>query len=292
MEKYLADFFVEFEYERDDAAYLTEAYGRLVGTEIGRKCLDEAMTIYDRDALCDYDRILSLADDAARESGVLEYTAELIFYLCLTPKLRQRSLEAGLYEECYRGCAFDLRYKLGECKRMHGVRGISTGLWHGKFFRLALYTIGRLQFEIVPFEAEYRRDGITLNPDTRVINIHVPGSGEPLTPEACSSSYLRAKAMLGGEIGMEPCPFICRSWLLFPEQERMLSKDSNVYKFFKSFDVYYFSYYKNRQSLERVFNTMERNPDRLVAATSMQRAYLDHIRSGGKLGCGYGVIWI
>ena len=43
------------------------------------------------------------------------------------------------------------------------------------------------------------------------------------------------------------------------------------------------------QDLWRLFDTIEANPDRLPADSSMRRAYITHLKKGGRVGWGAGV---
>ena len=90
----------------------------------------------------------------------------------------------------------------------------------------------------------------------------------------------------------DPAPFVCSSWLLFPEHKTMLSPKSNTYKFLMRFDIIRASYYKDRSNLWRLFDTMEVHPDRLPADTSFRRCYVEHLKKGGRLGGGYGVFFL
>lgn len=45
----------------------------------------------------------------------------------------------------------------------------------------------------------------------------------------------------------------------------------------------------NGEDLWRLFDTEEKNPDRLPADSSMRRVYIQHLKKGGRVGCGFGV---
>jgi hypothetical protein len=57
------------------------------------------------------------------------------------------------------------------------------------------------------------------------------------------------------------------------------------------FDIYRWGVHGGHSSdLWRLFDTKEMNPDRLPIDSSLRRAYVDHLKKGGKTGWGYGVI--
>jgi len=43
------------------------------------------------------------------------------------------------------------------------------------------------------------------------------------------------------------------------------------------------------QDLWRLFDTHEMNPDRLPSNGSLRRAYIEHLKRGGRVGWGFGV---
>ena len=105
--------------------------------------------------------------------------------------------------------------------------------------------------------------------------------------ESCDAAYAQAREFFKEEAG-ENCPFICHSWLLFPEHENILPKHTNVYRFFSEFDVFE-SGENEGDDLWRLFDTEDRNPNRLPTNSSLRRNYVEHMKKGGKLGWGLGV---
>ena len=45
------------------------------------------------------------------------------------------------------------------------------------------------------------------------------------------------------------------------------------------------------EDLWRLFDTEDRNPDRLPTNTSFRKRYVDHLKNGGLVGWGYGVFF-
>ena len=90
-----------------------------------------------------------------------------------------------------------------------------------------------------------------------------------------------AKAYYKDVVG-DPCPIVCYSRLLSPENEKLLSPDPNMYRFMKHFEMLDQNISKDNGELRRLFDTDEKNPDRLPTNTSLQKAYVTHLKSGGK----------
>lgn len=274
-------------YESEDAAYLCDVYTRIEQHEEARRCLNEVFALYDT-APCDHTKILALADEMARVLQVHEYTTELLVYLCLSKSLRERYRARGIDEEIFYNSLLDLRYKVEECKAVKGVVGSFVASWFAGFFDMTRFALGRLQFEIIPFGEHYEKDGVTLSPDTPVINVHIPRTGTPLDQESCDEAYRRAAAFFADELH-GTVAFVCYSWLLYPENATILPAYSNIVRFASQYTLVKWGVSKDKIDLWRLFDTDEQHPDRLPTDTTARRCYAEHIRRGGKLGWGYGV---
>jgi hypothetical protein len=177
--------------------------------------------------------------------------------------------------------------KLEERKAVKGICGSFVAWWFPGFFSMTRYALGRLQFEIVKFERNYDKNGVKLTPDSRVINVHIPRTGTPMDKESCDKAYAQAREFFKDEVG-ENCPFICYSWLLYPENKNILSPKSNTYRFMSEYDVIE-SVNNNGDDLWRLFDTDEKDPNKLPTDSSFRRAYVEHLKNGGKVGEGLGV---
>ena len=291
MRAYLEKFFREFAYVPEDAAELLAAYDKVCENGQAMALWQEALDMYDQELLCDYPRLLELADEAAEAVGLHEYTLELLIYICMSRKLEQRYAERGLNRELFVGAMLDLRYKLEECKAVYGITGSFVASWFGGFYRLTRFALGRLQFEVIDFGDTYEKDGHRLEPDSKVINMHIPRTGGPLDPASCDASFRMAKEFFRGQVA-DPTPFVCHSWLLYPENKNILSETSNTYKFMSRFDIIRTSRDKHGANLWRLFDTKETNPDRLPVDTSFRRRYVEYLKNGGKLGSGFGLFFL
>ena len=291
MRSYLAQFLREFEYQPEDGAVLLEAYDRIEENRQAAELWQEALGLYEADMLCDCSRILELADEAAGILGLQEYTLELLVFICMSRTLEVRYGEAGLDREIYHNSMLDLRYKLEECKAVYGIVGSFVARWFGGFFRMTRFALGRLQFELVDFEGTYEKDGNRLENGSKVINMHIPRTGGPMDPESCDEAFRLAKNFFRGQVA-DPTPFVCGSWLLYPENKRILSEKSNTYRFMERFDILRSRVDKNRDNLWRLFDTKEVCVDKLPTDTSFRRRYAEHLKKGGKLGSGYGVFFL
>lgn len=244
--------------------------------------------MYEENINCDFKQVLSLAAKAAPLVQLHPYTTELLMSVCLSRRLKAEYEARGIDDEIYHNSMLDLRYKLEECKLVKGIIGSFVAFWFDRFFHLTRFALGRLQFEMEKMGYAYEKGDLTLTPESRVVNVHIPRTGTPLRPADCDEAFAKARAFFADQTG-DVCVFLCHSWLLFPEHERMLSHESNVYKFMKRFDVFRSGTSRNREDLWRLFDTDEKRWDKLPADSSLRRAYVKQLREGGQVGWGRGV---
>ena len=292
MRCYICDFFEEYDYDRSSSDCLLSTYNRITKNSLSLELLEEILQLYNSDYRCDFDVIFEKAEKISQILEIHEFTVELLVFICLSKRLKELYSEKGIAAEYYWKSMADLKYKLDECMLVYGIGGSFVAKWFVGFFKLDRFGIGRLQFEVIPFGRSYNKNGIALTPETKVLNIHIPRSKEPLTEEACMESYRAAKEFFRTEVISDPCPFVCDSYLLYPENEKFLPPTTNTYRFMKSFEILSVRSDKERSNLWRIFDTQEKNIDRLPADTSMRRAFIEHLKKGGKMGAGRGIIFI
>ncbi len=291
MRDYLVSFFNDFEYDSTDAAFLLFTYDRIAGREDTLAVWNEAIKTYEENCNCDFDMIISLAQEVAQRLDMHTYTAELLIFICLSKHLRELYLERNMDISIYHNSMLDLKYKLAECKAVKGVVGSFVAWWFGRFFNLERVALGRLQFEVDLFGRHYEKDGHILTPDSKAINIHIPRTMTHLTPEECDKAFAMAKEYFKNEVG-EDCPFICHSWMLYPGNEAILPENTNVRRFMSRFDIFDHADDPTLEDLWRIFDTDERDFNRLPTDTTMRRAYVSHLKNGGMLGWGHGVFFL
>lgn len=290
MRQYLEDFFRSYEYPEDDAAVLLKAYDKIVENPEEYAMWKQAVSLYDESIDCDYKKIIEVAVEVAERLYLHEYTTELLIFICLSYRAKDVYKENGIDEEIFHANMLDLRYKLEECKLVKGIVGTFVSDWFIGFFKLTRFTLGRLQFEVNSFNYEYEKDGKVLTPESKVIHVHIPRTNTPLSEDSCQEAFKRAKEFFADQVG-ETCAFVCSSWLLYPENETIIPPHTNIYKFMKLFDIIRTGIDKERRNLWRFFDTDEKNPDKLPTDTSLRRAFVEHMKKGGKIGAGVGVFF-
>lgn len=289
MKDYLVFFFKEFEYENGDAQYLLRAYDKIAEEKPANILLGEVLSAYEADISMNYQvELFNRTKKIAEITAVHDYTVELITFMCMTKHLKAVYVEKGLDMQIYKDSVLDLKWKLEECKVVKGIRGAFVSPWFCGFFDLTRFALGRLQFEIITTWQDYEKNGIKLKANkSKVINVHIPRTGTPLDKESCDKAYAQARTFFKEQVG-ENCPFVCYSWLLYPKNKDILPPHTNTYRFMSEYDI--IGWENNTgEDLWRLFDTEEKNPDRLPIDSSMRRCYVEHLKKGGRVGCGFGV---
>lgn len=290
MRDYLNNFMIECDYLDSDREFLLDAFDKIQANDETKKEFERILGVYESNIKCDYYKeILVPAQNAGKLVNVHTYTSGLLIFMCMTKHLKELYIERGISLDIYKNSVLDLRYKLEECKVVRGVIGSFVAWWFPGFFDLTRFALGRLQFEVSNFGHEYEKNGHKLTKDSKAIGIHIPRDGTPFDEERCIEAYKMAKEFFT-EVEGEEKPFICHSWLLYPKHEEILNHNSNTYKFFSRFDVFE-SADNEGEDLWRLFDTEDRNPDRLPADTSFRRNYVEHLKKGGLVGWGLGVFF-
>ena len=295
MKTYLQDFLKDFDYHPDDAAFLLDAYDKICANAEAKALFDGAVATYEANIDCDLGALNADTKKAARLTDVHNHTTDLLFYICLSKHLRETYAQRGIDDAIWHDSMLDLKYKLEECKHVRGICGMFVAFWMPGWFKMTRFALGRLQFEIVDFGREYQKDGITLTKESKVLNMHIPRSGQPLSPALYEDSFARAKAFFAAQLPAGQCPdgkipFVCHSWLLYPCMNEFVSENSNVRKFMEEFEILSWDH-SDGESLWCLFDTNERNPARLPTDTSLRRAFVERLKSGGRVGWGYGILF-
>ena len=229
-------------------------------------------------------------DSICGNTQVHTYTGVLLLYLCLADTLRTHYRKADIDEQIFWDSLRDFSYKLEECRLVYGINGNSTGMWPSGFFKLKLFALGRLQFELTTLKKPYTCAGIALPEGQLAIGIHIPRTGGPLPHGEVQAAYRMAADFFGKHFTEGPIVFTCHSWLLDPWNLTVLRPDSNLSAFIRDFEIVETKEYPDYSQLWRLFDcNYEGDPDALPADTSLRRAYVERVRRGEKTGCGRGI---
>ena len=205
---------------------------------------------------------LHFADDADREDPAVQA------FLARIPEARRLHAARGLTDEESWETLQDLPRHARLDRLLHGTPGLRKDWWVELAFSGRLFQLGRLQFE----------------PQDGFLSIHIPEEGGPLAPAVVDASLARAR-----EVFPDYAEARCSSWLLGPQLATLLSAGSNIVSFQRRFETVADEGAEDRL-LEFVFHTFDPDLERLPRETTLQRAIVDHLRSGGDFHCVTGTL--
>lgn len=244
------------------------------------------------DTSFDYGTSLGGIRKIAEVTGINSYALELLFFICLAKHCRELYDEAELPVKIYHDSMSDLKWKLMECKNVHGVWGSFVASWFPRFFDLSRFAIGRLQFEDDPSTEVYSKNGVTLNYGDWVINTHIPSCGK-LNMDECMDSFRAAADFFADRFPDGIAKFKCHSWLLCEHHKDYLAPETGIRKFADLFDVVKTGSDPQGRNLWRIYNRPYNGSlEGFPADTSLRRAYIKLIEDGKEPGWGLGYIFM
>lgn len=235
----------------------------------------------------------TLAETEGREEtfGVNRYLLDALMLFCCWEEVKMRYEKQGLPMDVFDKSLEDMKWKMLECYEIHGVYGNFVGHWYDGFFNLTRFGLGRLQFELRPFEGkeDCEVDGVQIHPGDAVINMHIPSAG-PMKPELLDDAFARAEVFFKEHFPKDYTVFGVESWLIDPDLVRILP-EGNMKAYADRFHLV--AAEKSEMIFPdgwRVFGAeWKKKPEELPRKTGLQRAIADYLQQGGKLGSGYGI---
>ncbi|HOA34270.1 MAG TPA: acyltransferase domain-containing protein [Clostridiales bacterium] len=286
MRNYVSMFCDEFKYPAEAKECFLDAFDKVSACE---ETAGEFMGLVEAYDLGD--DLLDKLTNLAEKCGVHKFTLHLLYFICLSKRLRELYEENNLPYEIYYDTVSDLKWKLMECHHVEGVWGSFVANWFRRFYRLDRFALGRLQFEPSEIDFDYKKGDKELKKGDLVINIHIPSAG-PLHKELCLDAYKRAAEFYKDRFNGKPIAFVCYSWLLYPRHTEFLPENSNILKFMEDFDIVWSKEQPHFGDCWRIFGkAYNGDPDDLPQETSLQRAYASWLKKGNTVANGYGVFF-
>lgn len=274
------------DFPADAISYLLEQTSRLEASANAMAAIRAAEEKVFASTDAAYEEIL---ETAAAYSGVPRFTVDMIFFLFCAPTMQKRFAAKGVDDAIFWASLCDLRYKLIECKNLHGYYGSFTKNWFPRFLRADAFALGRLQYELKPFSGE--EYGTYLQKGDTVCNCHIPSSGRLLFPDVLDS-LRRAYDFYKSERKDGVLPVTCNSWMLYPPLIERLPESSNIRRFYELFDVITAKEQEHNRDFWRIFS-LPFTPENLQIApenSSLQRTVKAFLKEGNLLGSGLGVL--
>ena len=202
-------------------------------------------------------------------------------YLALVEVVSAYHRDHGVDQAVTWATLADLGRNLAVDRRMHGEGWPVMQSWLTLHARGGLYELGRLQYQRSAATLDLHIPERTPGGSTKSL----PGESGPLTPEAIDASLDEARAFFPRHFPDEHyTAFACGSWLLDPQLLEYLPADSNIVKFQQRFEL---EPYEEPVGLDADvevlrfgFRSLTTPLDQLPRGTALQRAIIDHLKSG------------
>lgn len=240
-----------------------------------------------------FDELLKNIDEYAEKHNINNFTLRLVVLVSCLDIMKENHDKANLSEMFWENIK-DFGYKAKESFDVRGVYGIGNGVgrWYRMFYNAERFTLGRLQFERDGFRLEkpYTFGDITINKGDMIYNMHIPSSGKLLKEDVLASfkeAYKRFDK-IDGKVFIS-----LYSWFLYPDFKGNVFKEgTNLYEFVDMFEIIGHVDWERFLDGWRVFPNYNeaKSFDELPQDTSLQRAFVEYLKNGGKVGSGFGMM--
>lgn len=201
-------------------------------------------------------------------------------FLSALPNIRRWHRERGIPDDVSWATLADLGRHVGRYRRRYGITGLEDLGWFSLHFQGALYALGRLQFELDWIPDDPRASEAGLRPGEPVLGVHIPESG-PMTPEACDESFEWARRFFPTYFPEHRARiFTCHSWLLDDQLAEYLPATSNIMRFQRRFTLVPGGAERDDGIFMFVLHRPLAAIDQIQPRTTLERAIVDHVRSG------------
>ncbi len=283
MYKHFSLLIKNFDLPNDVSEELLEAGSKIINTNDFK----DAVAKYYRIKF-NYNLIKSDLETIATNNGLHFFTICFVFMAASSKYILNDYLRANLSEELFWNTIIDLKYKLYECKNVHGVWGNFVMGWYNIFFSLDIFKLGRLEFERNKLEKHYSYGDYEFKKGDLSYSVHIPSSGS-LSEKLRLQSYKMAYDFFSEERNGKPLLCYCGSWLLYPKNRDIFPPYINLVKFMDDWDIIESGDNETFKDAWRVFGK-EYEKGNVTSETTQQKALIEHIDNGGTTGWGLGIL--
>lgn len=230
--------------------------------------------------------LLKLSDPVAYFSKSGDRMEELVFCLYRCGEVLENYRKRGIAEEIFFETFQEVKRWSDFYFNEHQRAGIAEVAWLEQLFKMRIFKIGCLEYEMGALEENNRYN----LPAGKAVKIHIP-AGTELDESSCKKSLKDARSFIAEYFpDYTESAFVCESWLLWPGLKKFLSDKSNIIGFQNLFDIVHEE--ETIFLVKFVFGLTDPNAtlDGFVCKTSLQKKLLDYRASGGKFGAAYGIV--
>ena len=236
IKNYIAEVTAKYDFPTPSTEDFLNASDIISTCQEAKRLFDQQIRLYEEDLMCSFKGAFINVRKAAELCDARKETVNALYLLCLTEHLHRLYAIRELDETWYDGIIDDLRIKNDECRLIKGVSGTFVPEWYYKFFDLTRFAMGRLQFEPMFMQESNSYNGDHVEKDEFSIGIHIPG-GSRLDIGECMKALRMAYNKFRPYFADGVVLFNCSSWLLAPDNKKLLDTESNIVKFGELFNV-------------------------------------------------------
>ena len=224
--------------------------------------------------------------------GFLPATMDLLLLIQMLPILREQYVLQDIPMKYYDAIVNSFRGHAERTLESKGVATAGVAWWSMAYFKLKMFSIGRLIYKWRPFRETFTVGDYVIEEGVYHIDVHIPSSGS-FAPEVVHASYDEARAFFEKRYNQKGLLFGCSSWLMSPTLDEMLPPTSNILAFAHEYTILKTSVDETGEKTGHyVFGSGVdmTNVDALPENSSLQRAMKARLKEGKGIGHAFGVI--
>lgn len=235
------------------------------------------------------EKVKALSD----ETGIEVYLINLVLLLVCGEWLLKKYRSENIDEEIFWDTMTDVKAKMLECKENYGIYGTFVEHWFRGFFDLTRFKVGRFEYDLSDFGvSEYSKHGESIKKGDFCLGMHIPSHCGSLTKEVRLDSYKKAYKFFRDKFSSKYMYVVCGSWLLYPDNDKILPKNSNTVDFLYDFEPLNVTEKYDFGDSWRVFGVQYDNKPAsdLPRDTTMRKCFAEWLEKGNKTGSAYSLL--
>lgn len=288
---YVKQFCEQYGFDHDAVSCFEAEFQHLKSYTDAYSIFNAQLQIYRDDHTFDHAPVFKQLHELQETTGIHKHTIDILYLICMMPVLKKHYEEERIKIRYFDNFAYNLKSAVTDCRKTYGVWGTSIAWWFIDFFKLKLFTIGRLQYRWRKFLKPMACGQLQFNEGEYYADVHIP-SGGALTPESCHASYAEAAEFFRKRYGVNDIIFCCHSWLLSPDLDRILPANSNILTFAHDYTILETIEDTQNRAISFIFNVpaVPKDIDELPENTSLRQAIKDRLKEGKTINNAFGAM--
>ncbi len=242
-------------------------------------------TVFFKDGFYPY-KFFDFASNEIKKACLSSETGFLYLYIALAEKSLEYFTSLGFDEDVFFDTFEGISRSCDAYRKENGKDGIYDYFWLSGHLRANVIRLGVFEYQngIFGFDETPSLMGRKIKKNDTAVFLHVP-FGTDFSLSSRLSSYKKAFEVFGNKI------LVCDSWLLYPANAEGLDNDSNIRSFAEDFHVFHVDHDRCYEDLYRIFgkNLDFSDIEKLPSDTSLQRLYIERLKSGQPSGSAAGI---